>query len=605
MSPAGGEDPSLIVPAVPSLDAPLGDVDFPLRATLSPDSDLPISLAGRRAFAAGTPARGITEVGAHPLRLAMLRVDGTSAELVTLTPVGLERRLRVGEAPVMERVVVPREAPVCLLEWHAPEGAVELTLEWTCDLGMDGSARTAGSLRWRRSKRGLVVAGADDARAIFVFDPAAVGMDVAASDHPPGVRAGVRLRLPSGGAARLAIVGGPGERWVRRGLAAVKRPGTTGARRAHAERLLGDRLTLDGSRPESDRLDWAKVRLDAAHVELPGIGRSLLAGYGRAQRRFATVDAVTGAWAALATGDAAPARDVLSLLGRHQRESGEVPGTCGGEVRYGDPLATPSYLLLAGQLARWAGDLRTLRGAWPQLSSAVEFCRSAALEGLPRSVWELAAPLVMEAAEAIGELNAAARLRHEVGGNGGEQDGAEPDGAGSEAASGPASEGGSDAASEERMSRWAAVAAALVGGRGEPDHPEGAVPWTTASAAEVVLRLVHGLLGAEPDATRGRLVLRPRPAGGPFTVRGLLVGAAAVTLDYSRERNRHTFRVVQERGPAPLTVVLEPLLTGARLVGARVDGAAAELDARPEGDRIVVPVQLVLDHGREVVVEVE
>ncbi len=141
---------------------------------------------------------------------------------------------------------------------------------------------------------------------------------------------------------------------------------------------------------------------------------------------------------------------------------------------------------------------------------------------------------------------------------------------------------------------------------GHEDRAAGVCPDQAWSTAMAVAPLVYGLLGAEPDAVKGRLRLRPQipAAWDRLEARRLRMGDAAVSLDYRREGDRHTFRLEQEAGAVPVTVIFEPLLPARRLVAARVDGRPAELDPRPLGERMLVPVQLVLDAERMVVLDV-
>lgn len=127
--------------------------------------------------------------------------------------------------------------------------------------------------------------------------------------------------------------------------------------------------------------------------------------------------------------------------------------------------------------------------------------------------------------------------------------------------------------------------------------------WSTAMA---VSPLVYGLLGAEPDAVKGRLRLRPQipESWDRFEIRNLRMGTASVRLRYERTGTLHTFAVEQEEGAIPIRLILEPALPG-QLVGARVDGEPARLEPRPFGERVLAPVQLVLDHERVVEFEVE
>jgi len=117
---------------------------------------------------------------------------------------------------------------------------------------------------------------------------------------------------------------------------------------------------------------------------------------------------------------------------------------------------------------------------------------------------------------------------------------------------------------------------------------------------------VHGLLGAEPDAAKGRLRLRPQlpDAWDRLEVRNLRMGEASVRLRYARDGSTRRFTVEQEEGAVPIRLILEPVLPG-RVVAARVDGEAAELDARPFGAGVLVPVQLALDCERVVEIDLE
>lgn len=148
---------------------------------------------------------------------------------------------------------------------------------------------------------------------------------------------------------------------------------------------------------------------------------------------------------------------------------------------------------------------------------------------------------------------------------------------------------------------------------GLPDGPDALDPGTAPRgvlppvdpAAEPVRRVVEGLLGVEPDAPRGRLVLRPRlpESWDHLEVRGLTIGAAAVDVAYRRNGSAHRLTLTQTRGSVPLQAVLAPELPGGRVRETRVDGEPAELDPVREDGRWRVPVQLVLDVPRTLEVE--
>lgn len=571
------EDRTLAMPELPLMEELIGPMDFRLRGALSTAGDAPFHVAGRRAFVAGGAARGTDEVWTHPFRLAAgLRVRGGRAMDGLVTPVGVERRVSVEGETILERIVVSREAPFCLFEWLSRTRTVEIEVGWTCDLRLAGPypAGSTGGLRWRRAARGAIVGAAGEERAAFAFSALPEELEIidASERERPLVRLRARLRLLPRVPVRLVMAGAAGDAALKRALAAADRSGTVArSRHGHAERLMADYLALDTADPaEIQAVEWAKHRLDACLAEAPGLGRSLLSGYAGAPEapfdenalaaaRFAGPDGVRGALACLAWGNAAAARDVLGFLGRHQDPAGRVlhDQSTSGFARHDSPPATYLYLLLAARYLAWTGDLRTLQAEWRRVLRAYDAALGldavAAVGGADRPLLAAALAELAEAAESIGERGAAVELGEEAARRGGQA--------------------------------WA----------------------LEIGARTPVVALVHGLLGTRPDAPRGRLVLRPTPpaAWRWFGISGLRIGDASVRVDYRRGADGHTFRLTQQRGGAPLRVILEPAVPGRRLRSAMVDGEPAELDPRRRGERIEVPVQVVLDHARELVLAVD
>ena len=70
-------------------------------------------------------------------------------------------------------------------------------------------------------------------------------------------------------------------------------------------------------------------------------------------------------------------------------------------------------------------------------------------------------------------------------------------------------------------------------------------------------------------------------------------------MSYERGVDSVLFTLEPERIGVPPLLVFEPSVAGA-VRAVAVDGSAAELDARNEADRTVVPVQLPLDSIRTV-----
>lgn len=121
------------------------------------------------------------------------------------------------------------------------------------------------------------------------------------------------------------------------------------------------------------------------------------------------------------------------------------------------------------------------------------------------------------------------------------------------------------------------------------------------SAADVVTTFVYGLLGLAPDATRSRLRLRPQMPDEwtHMGIENIRMGDARISLDYTREGDLHRYVLSQLGGAYPVRLVFEPTL-GAPRTGATIDGKPAELNSVLLGERIVTPMQIMLDEVRVV-----
>jgi hypothetical protein len=576
------DDPTLPLPELPLLAEPLGSLDAGLAMDLDPAGDAAFTVAGRRAWVTGGASRGIDHVVATPTPLAAGPwVAGARCERAVLTPLGLERRLAVDGAVVVERVAVPRDGRLAVLEWLALDGMAMLTISWVVPSGAAAAEPTRW--RWRCADRGLVVSLGDGSLAAFVssaipttltVEPVTAeaaaardaARDAAESGAPrgapqAGLRVQARVAVPAGSSVRLALVAGAGGTELERGLRAAGRSrALVQGRRGVIEQLRSDRLSVITPEPALDRaLEWVEVRLADRLTDSPAAGRSIVTGREAGRAAYVTADAVRAALDGLVTGDFDLARDVLSFLRRHQHGSGRIPAACGLDAiaDHGTREATLLYFLLAARYLDAAGDVAFLQGegsairrAWaavrePSAGSDDDDLRQAALHGLSR------------AAEAIGDLDVAAETR-----------------------------GARDATGEAGPAATAAAPAS--------HDPTGVVPF------------LRGLLGPEPDAVRGRMVLRPRPPTGwaHFQATSLAMGDARFTLAYRRQGRIHRFTVRQDRGASPVRLILEPELPG-RLLAARVDGHAAELTSMETAHGTRVPVQLALDHERTVELRME
>jgi hypothetical protein len=120
-----------------------------------------------------------------------------------------------------------------------------------------------------------------------------------------------------------------------------------------------------------------------------------------------------------------------------------------------------------------------------------------------------------------------------------------------------------------------------------------------ANEADTVNVFMHALLGAAPDAPRGRLRLRVCLPDwlDAMTVYNIRMADALITLRYQCTDQGVRYAVEQVAGAMPVRLVFEPTFTKP-VTGAFVDDVAAELNYQPHGNRVCAPVQLMLDHER-------
>ena len=570
--------------SLPTLDRTLGSLDHRVRsAAAGHDSH---TVPGRRAAAVpaaggrapndrgphgGAPEGqgfGGQDLWIHPAWVGRgVRVTDATLKEAVETPLGVERRLEVAGVEVIERTVVSRDAPVIWVEWVAPGGSVpRLELAWRAGLEVPG-AESPGprGLTWEALEgRGLQVRRQEpDLEALFVMSVAPVGWTV--NDAPDGLHVAARATVPADG-LRLAVVGigadSDRDRLLRiagRTRVAVR------AREGAANRVLEEGFGL--SAPDAGLVR----KVDRARVWLAATGPESVPQW-RVDRLVATN------LARLAVGDFDTVGDRLRWLAGLVEE-GRVPAEgAGTRVLRRDGTGGPLFLRLVTRYLAWSGDRTGVARLWPVVEAvweaagqgADDAARSAGQTGVSPG---LAAELAITAEE-LGRDAMAGRIREHAG-------------VGAE--SSPLAEGPAGVLEGFRHGRDGAGRAGVSAVQGD------AIRW-----------VVEDLLGARPDAARGRLVLRPRAPEGwdRYAVRGLPVGPATVTVTYGSDGPLHRLTVAQDRGAAPLQVVLEPELPGQKIVASRVDGEAAELDAVAAAGRWRVSVQLVLDHVRTLEVEI-
>lgn len=370
--------------------------------------DEQFDIAGRRALLVGGEVSGIRELWIHPHRAVaswVVKADGEVAvgSRIEVGADAVARTLETARRRLLETTFVALEHAVALVDYR-PErkgresvgrGPADFEIELVIDLRRmwPFAAGCGGNLTFRSRGDGRVCAvesESDDGMvAVFLSRTATVEM-ASCGTTAPAVRCAIRTTL--GSPLFLAVVGGASRADFDRTLRGARRLGIPGLVRQRTQRtvILGEaRLSARTGDHRFDRaLEWAKRRLDGFLADVPGVGRSLLAGY--APSRPGWTDGRPGyAWffgrdacwtglALLAAGEFSLVRQVIRFLGDRQDVTGKVlhEATTSGQFHYDAADATPLFLLLVARYLAWSGDRDFVASVWPHVARAYAYCLS-------------------------------------------------------------------------------------------------------------------------------------------------------------------------------------------------------------------------------------
>jgi hypothetical protein len=375
--------------------------------------DEQFDLAGRRALVVGGELSGIREVWVHPHRAVASWAVKADGELAVGTGIvvggdAVARTLETARRRLLETTFVSLEHAVVLVDYR-PErkrresvgrGPADFAIELVIDLRRmwPFAAGCGGNLTFRSRSDGRVCAvesESDDGMvAVFLSRTATVEM-ASCRTAAPAVRCAIRTTL--GSPLFVAVVGGASRADFDRTLRGVRRLGIPGLVRQRTQRtvILGEaRLAVrSGNRAFDRALEWAKRRLDGFLADVPGVGRSLLAGYAPSRPGwgdgrpgyawFFGRDACWTGMALLAAGEFSLVRQVIRFLGDRQDVTGKVlhEATTSGQFHYDAADATPLYLLLVARYLAWSGDRDFVASVWPHVERAFAYCVSTDADG--------------------------------------------------------------------------------------------------------------------------------------------------------------------------------------------------------------------------------
>ena len=171
-------------------------------------------------------------------------------------------------------------------------------------------------------------------------------------------------------------------------------------RRAHAERLLGETVSLETPDKKLDlAFAWAKVNLDEQTVCNPDLGCGLVAGWGPSGESlrpgfgwFFGGDAAINSLAMSLAGLNAGVEQGLRFLAKHQRADGKLPHEISQAAAripwftefpyaYYHADTTPFWLVALHRHWRATGDATILRELWPAARKAWAWCLATDTDG--------------------------------------------------------------------------------------------------------------------------------------------------------------------------------------------------------------------------------
>ena len=393
------------------------------------------SINGDTTLLMGAERGGIKEVWCHPVRIARdinagfriensdLRWSSTLTPEVSIRPESFSRRYMLDEAVIEETIFADSVDPAGVVAYRiASPKPVEIVVTAIVDLRLMWplSPRATGSLRYRwdhglnaaivshecnvlcsimGSSQHPIQSCLGQYSSVSVVDGTLVGEKTDQTQ----VAVGMRFRIPAGSRKLAIFVGGStlGENEavsVYRRLASD--PGKSLKRRIDRFKVL-ERTSVRVQTPDAGvdaAIRWARWSLDRLFAFCPGLGRSLMAGYGLSSSGwngghdpsgrpgYAWYFGRDSVWACLAIldyGGFDRVREVLEFLGAHQDPDGKILHelTTSGFAHYDAADATPLYLLLMGRYVRASGDCEFARTQFNRVLKAMHFCFSTDTDG--------------------------------------------------------------------------------------------------------------------------------------------------------------------------------------------------------------------------------
>ncbi len=378
-------------------------------------------LVGRRILWMGKMNGGVDEIWMHPymalrdlhLGVTMVGTDSVSwlehvPASVEVTPEYLARTYRLGKTTLREIYTVSFDAPSGVLHIEIDGHDIRsLNLSYASNLRYmwPYSEKATGSIQYSydSSINGHVISGQNGSlNTMVAYSERPLHQSIKADEAKQEIRVGAQFALNHSQAINVYITGSStnlkeavdlyrNKRNQMNRLAEVSQHYYQELLRNHLYFTTPDTLFNTGYR-------WALARTDQFLQTTPGLGTSLMAGFGTTARGWNGNQPISGRpgyawyfgrdaqWSAMAIndyGDYPMVKKVLETFIQFQDVNGKIYHelSSSGAAHYDAADATPLFLILAAQYLRNSGDTVFLRQHWPAIQKALDFCYATDTDG--------------------------------------------------------------------------------------------------------------------------------------------------------------------------------------------------------------------------------
>ena len=377
-------------------------------------------LSGRRMTIMGTAFNGIREIWAHPFmalkeyEVGIRDIKGGIFWLnrlnpeVTITPEAVIREFRFETFAFKEVITVSPDKPIAVLHYESTRNLpIQLVFRLSSNLRYMWpyaiqDSRTAGNV-FSPDLNAVVFSAQDNDICTLVgfSEPVKDITQNPAGNVPftanPDDKVGMyEVTLdPQKGSVDLRIAAG--SEGVDKVVDLYKKslPGfenIINEANTYYKNLLDKSLIIESPDPAfNEGYKWALVKTDQLMINTPGVGTSIMAGFGTTDQGwdgnqtpsgrpgYAWYFGRDGEWCGLAMaayGDFKSVREILEMLVKYQDTNGKIfhELTSSGVVHYDAADATPLFVVLAGQYLRYSGDTDFIKRIWPNILEAVNYC---------------------------------------------------------------------------------------------------------------------------------------------------------------------------------------------------------------------------------------